>query len=310
MRSRLSDAGYQPLGRSARSCCGSPRERACEGGPRRRSASWVGLFREMDGNPAAQAAIRDPPPRLSGRACSSSASRRALARRRSTRLLRSALIADLGYLGEPHVIAESQRLFARLAERSQGDSRLAQGQLARRHRPQRRRSRRGTRSAPDRCGTRGPVERSRYYQLLGAAKRRRTGPAALDLAITKEPGATVSAAIITAAAEKHPLLAFDFVLVASAAGRPADRPFRRARGSSRDWSPDSGDASLIAEAPGLCRRHTSKPDRPASGRPCDRPHPIESATMPRIQQRGGRMAEVAPADLGQNAVDCARNIPL
>lgn len=58
----------------------------------------------------------------------------------------------------------------------------------------------------------GSVERSSLYQLLGIAKDEALAKRALDLALTPEPGATVSAAIVAAVASEHPELALDWSL--------------------------------------------------------------------------------------------------
>ncbi len=57
------------------------------------------------------------------------------------------------------------------------------------------------------------TERQNLYSLLGAASKDETlAGRALDLAITDEPGNTVSAGMIGAVARAHPDLALDFVL--------------------------------------------------------------------------------------------------
>ena len=245
------------------------------------SASWVGLFREMDGNPAAQAAIRDLAtkafwPRLQQLGFTPRDGEAPL-----DSLLRAALIADLGYLGEPHVIAESRRLLAawqrdpKAIPGSLKDSWL--GVVAR------------NADAPTwdvlhgiAAGTRGTVERSAYYQLLGFAKDDALARRALDLSITKEPGATVSAAIITAAAENHPVMAFDFVL----SHLPQVDPLIDLSASSRFVSrlvQDSGDAAVVPKLRPMPPRTSS----PRIGVPVD--HAIarirwRADSDPRIQR--------------------------
>jgi aminopeptidase N len=56
------------------------------------------------------------------------------------------------------------------------------------------------------------TERQNLYSLLGAAKDEALARKTLDLALTDEPGKTVSAGMIGAVARAHPDLALDFVL--------------------------------------------------------------------------------------------------
>jgi aminopeptidase N len=59
---------------------------------------------------------------------------------------------------------------------------------------------------------RSPLIKAQLYRLLGTANDPALAQRALDLALTDEPGATSSAAIISAVAEGHPDLAFDFAV--------------------------------------------------------------------------------------------------
>ena len=61
-------------------------------------------------------------------------------------------------------------------------------------------------------GASGAVERTTYYELLGAAKNGGLARRALDLALTDEPGSTVSSGMISAVAREHPEMALDFAL--------------------------------------------------------------------------------------------------
>jgi aminopeptidase N len=56
------------------------------------------------------------------------------------------------------------------------------------------------------------TERQNLYSLLGQAKDEALARRALELALTDEPGKTVSAGMIGAVAGRHPDLALDFVL--------------------------------------------------------------------------------------------------
>ena len=77
----------------------------------RGSGNWVRLFRAMDGNPAAHSRFAIMRLALIGRGLNAwlCATR---GRSPLDALLRAELIADLGTLGEPHVVTEGQRLFA------------------------------------------------------------------------------------------------------------------------------------------------------------------------------------------------------
>ena len=209
-----------PAARHARSTCSRrSRPTRMRKVAEKAAESWVALFRQLDGNPAAQAAIRDAAaktfwPRLQQLGFTPRDGEPPL-----DSLLRAALIADLGYVGEPHVLGRKPAAVRCLAARSQGHPRLAQGRVARRRRPECQCPDLGS-VAPDRRRTRGTIERSAYYQQLGRAKDDALARRGLELAITKEPGATVSAAMIAAAAENHPVMAFDFVLSHLAQVRP------------------------------------------------------------------------------------------
>src|SRR3546814_3007258 len=61
------------------------------------------------------------------------------------------------------------------------------------------------------------VERSTFYTLLGSAKDEALAERALALALTDEPGETVSAAIIGAVAANHAEMAVDFAQANQAA---------------------------------------------------------------------------------------------
>jgi aminopeptidase N len=57
-----------------------------------------------------------------------------------------------------------------------------------------------------------PLVRQQLYRLLGAAQDAALARRALDLALTDEPGATNSSALIAAVSGEHPDMAFDFAL--------------------------------------------------------------------------------------------------
>ncbi|NCP11243.1 MAG: M1 family peptidase, partial [Sphingomonadales bacterium] len=125
--------------------------------------------------------------------------------------LRPTLIAILGAVGSARVNDEAARLFAALASNPDAiDGSLKRTWLSLIARKA---------SAADwdkihamaKAAT-GSVERSSLYQLLGAAEDEALASKTLALALTPEPGATISATMIGSVAGQHPELALDFVL--------------------------------------------------------------------------------------------------
>jgi aminopeptidase N len=124
--------------------------------------------------------------------------------------LRSALIAGLGEMGDPTVVQQARSRFARLAS----DPKALDGPLkttwlnivARNATA----ADWGLLSQLAERST-SAVEKSTYYELLGAARDRALAQRALDFAITGKAG-TTSAAIITSVARANPELAYDFTL--------------------------------------------------------------------------------------------------
>ena len=206
----LSNAGYQPLSRSLDLLAGIPADAHAKIAERG-IGDWAGLFRAMDGNPAAQIAIRNQ----AARAYWPRLQRLGFTPREGDSpldaLLRAELIADLGMLGEPHVVAEGQRLLVEM----QRDPKALPGSLKTAwlgviaqnadaktwdvlHRMA--------------AGARSATERSIYYALLASTKNDALARQALDLSLSKEPGATVSSGMISSVAQYHPTMALDFVL--------------------------------------------------------------------------------------------------
>jgi aminopeptidase N len=124
-------------------------------------------------------------------------------------VLRSNLIAVLGGVGDPAVVAEASRLYAA------GDPLAAAGPL------------RTTilsvvaknldaagwdrLRAQARAET-NPLVKAQLYRYLGAVRDPALARRALDLALTDEPGATTSPGIVSAVAANHPDLAYDFAI--------------------------------------------------------------------------------------------------
>jgi aminopeptidase N len=172
---------------------------------------WDGLYDRLQGDPAAQAAIaarvvRAFGPRLQQLGFAPKAGEPAV-----DAVLRPTLIATLGKYKDPQVLAEASRLFAawktdpnaipgslkstwlgviaRNADAATWDALHAKARA-----------------------TTGTVERASLYQLLGRTKDEALARRALDLALTDEPGKTISSGMITAVAGAHSRLAIDFVL--------------------------------------------------------------------------------------------------
>ncbi|MEO7178200.1 MAG: M1 family metallopeptidase [Allosphingosinicella sp.] len=124
-------------------------------------------------------------------------------------VLRADLIDTLGKMGDPKIVAEANR---RLAA---GDPLATGGPLrstilavnARNIDPAGwERLRAQARSE------RSPLVKAQLYRLLGTAADPALAKRALDLALTDEPGATTSSALISEVAKQHPDLAFDFAI--------------------------------------------------------------------------------------------------
>ena len=120
---------------------------------------------------------------------------------------RPALIAQLGEIGDKMVMVEARRLFASPAIIPGSLKSTWYGVVAKNadsatwdqlHALAKRAS--------------GAVERTTYYELLGAASKDELARRALDLALTDEPGSTVSSGMISAVARDHPEMALDFAL--------------------------------------------------------------------------------------------------
>ncbi len=123
--------------------------------------------------------------------------------------LRSSLIGLLGGMGETKVNAEAKRLFAALdADPKALDGPLRTSWLGiiayNADKPTWDKIRKLGQTADNQ------VVKATMYRLLAASKDKSLARAALDLALTDEPGKTTSASMINAAAGEHPDMTFDF----------------------------------------------------------------------------------------------------
>jgi aminopeptidase N len=206
----LSIAGYQPMAQALDMLAVVPPN--ANGKVFQKALfTWGDLYDDLEGDPAAQAAIkalvmREFGPRLERLGFLPRDGEPPL-----DALLRPNLIQKLGDVGDPRIVNEGQRLLAAL----QKDSRAIPGSLkeswlrviARNATP-------ATWESLHKiaAGTHGTVERTALYQLLAEAADETLARRALVMALTPEPGRTVSAGMIRAASAKHPGMTLDFVL--------------------------------------------------------------------------------------------------
>lgn len=125
--------------------------------------------------------------------------------------LRSALISTLGYMGDPKVVAEARRLFDALdSDPAALDGPLRTtwlGVVAQN----------ADQAAWNKMRKLGQnaesyLVKSSMYRLLGSTRSVDLANQTLALALTKEPGSTLSAAMIGAVAQEYPDLTVDFAL--------------------------------------------------------------------------------------------------
>jgi hypothetical protein len=241
---------------------------------------WDDLYDRLEGDPAAQSAIAARVvsaygPRLNQLGFAPKTAEPAV-----DAILRPTLIATLGKYRDPQVLAEAGRLFtawksdpnaipgslkstwlgviARNADAATWDAIHERAKA-----------------------TTGTVERASLYRLLGGAKDEALGRRALELALTAEPGKTVSAGMISAVADRHPRMAIDFVLahlgevnqLIDISGR--SRFMQRLTSSSRD-------AALIPILETFATANLAATDRKPIQQAVDRIR-FESAELPRIR---------------------------
>ncbi|QIK79913.1 M1 family metallopeptidase [Sphingomonas piscis] len=238
----LSSAGYQPMSVGLDAIAAVP----ATGNAKvvnEAVSRWNDLYDELEGQPALQQAIasrmvRTYGPRLQQLGFAPRAGESPI-----ETLLRPTLIGRLGKYGDPAVKAEGKRLFT--AWQSNPDAIpgslkgswlgvVADNADA------------ATWDALHRSAQRasGAVERSTLYELLGRARNEALARRALELALTDEPGKTVSASIIRSVAAVHPKMAIEFVLAHLAQVNELVDISGRSRFMQRLVG-DSSDASLI-----------------------------------------------------------------
>ena len=172
--------------------------------------NWSGLYDDLDGDETSRSAIarrvRTYVARLRAIGLTPRAGEAPV-----DALLRPTLITQLGRVGDPTVVAEANRLFAAwLKDREAIPGSLKSAWLdviAHNATPANWNALHEVARA-----TPGQTERSNLYELLSSTRDEGLARRALELAISGEPGKTISASMITSVAETHPEMAFDFVL--------------------------------------------------------------------------------------------------
>nr|WP_315484414.1 M1 family metallopeptidase [uncultured Undibacterium sp.] len=124
---------------------------------------------------------------------------------------RASLIAALGSLGEPGVLAEAQRRFAAMdsdPNAAPAALRLLILGIVAENADQKTWDALHAKAAAEKSS----LIRQSLYTLLASSDDKVLAQRALDLALTEEPGLTISAGMIRQVADNHPDLAFDFAI--------------------------------------------------------------------------------------------------
>jgi aminopeptidase N len=253
---------------------------------------WSGLYDDLDGNPAAQAAVAARVSRIYGPRLDQLGFEPKQGEPATDALLRNTLIGTLGKLKDPKVLAEANRLFAAWQSNSNaipGSLKTTWlGVIARNadlatwnaiH-------------AKAQTAT-GQVEKTSLYQLLGAASDPALAQRALDLALTDEPGKTTSAGIITTVSGLHSRMAIDFVLAHLAQVNQLIDISGRSRFMSR-LSFGSNDAALIPVLESYAQANLAPTDRKPIEAAVDLLR-FESSQMPRVKTEVAAWLAVHPA---------------
>ena len=288
----LSGAGYQPmaialdfLGQVPAGANGKLVQQAVN--------DWSHYYDDLSGDAASQAAIASRVTRIYGPRLDQLGFVPRTGEAPTDTLLRPTLITTLGKMHDPRVLAEANRLFVAW----QSDGNAIPGSL--------KASWLGViaRNADERTwnilhakaqAATSAVERTSLYQLLGAASDELLARRALDLALTKEPGSTVSAGIISTVAQQHPRLAMDFVLAHLAQVNELIDISGRSRFMQRLVA-SSNDAALIPVLERYATANLAATDRAPVNQTIDRIR-FESARLPRIRSEVAEWLKSHPAD--------------
>jgi len=254
----LSNAGYQPMAIGLDVLAAVPANGNAKV-VQEALNRWSDLYDELEGQPAPQKAIAERVSRIYGPRLRQLGFVPRAGEPPIETLLRPTLIAKLGKFGDPSVLAEAKRLFSAWQQNADaipgslketwlgvvaGNADAASWEALHRKAQQ----------------ASGAVERSTLYALLGSAKDEALARRALDLALTDEPGKTVSAGMITSVADAHPRLAIDFVLAHLAQVNALIDISGRSRFMQRLVA-DSSDPSLIPTLEAYAKANVAETDR-------------------------------------------------
>jgi aminopeptidase N len=253
--------------------------------------AWSGFYADLDNDPAAQAALGGRISRMYGPRLQQLGFVPRPGEPATDSVLRETMITALGNMGDPAVVAEANRLFAawrrdptaipgslkatwlgvvaRNADEATWNALHAKAQA-----------------------TTGAVERTSMYELLGEARNEALARRALDLALTTEPGSTVSSGMITSVADQHPRLAVDFVLSHMAQVNELIDISGRSRFMQRLVG-GSHDASLIPTLEAYASANLAATDRKPVDQAIDRLR-FAASTLPRIRSGLGASLKAHP----------------
>jgi len=287
----LSTAGYQPMAGGLDflgEVPGNGNAKLVQAAVR----DWSGLYDDLEGNVAAQAAVAARVSRIYGPRLDQLGFAPRQGEPATDALLRNTLIGTLGKFKDPKVLAEANRLFAawqanpnaipgslkttwlaviaRNADLATWSAIHAKAQAAT-----------------------GQVEKTSLYQLLGAASDPALAQRALDLALTDEPGKTTSAGIITTVSGQHSRMAIDFVLAHLAQVNQLIDISGRSRFMQR-LSFGSNDAALIPILESYASANLASTDRKPIEAAVDLLR-FESSQMPRIKSETTAWLQAHPA---------------
>jgi aminopeptidase N len=140
--------------------------------------------------------------------------------------------------------------------------------------------------------TTGALERAALYQLLARASNDALARRALDLALTGEPGKTISSGIIATVAAQHPRMAIDFVLAHLNEVNQLIDISGRSRFMERLASA-SHDASLIPVLESFAKNNLAATDRKPIDQAIDRIR-SRSSQIPRIDSQTAQWLRTHP----------------
>jgi aminopeptidase N len=274
----LSEADYQPMA-TGLDFLAAVRPDANPKLVQRAVNYWDDMYDALDGNPAAQAEIATRVKRLYGPVLQRLGFVPRAGELPTETLLRPTLISALAKYGDPAVMAEANRLFAGW----QTNPNAIPGSLKETWlRAIARKADAKTWEAihAKAKSATGAVERTTLYQLLGRTENEALARRALELALTNEPGKTVSAGMITAVAAQHPRMAVDFVLAHLAQVNELVDISGRSRFMQR-LAEGSTDTSLIRTLEAYAKANLAESDRAPINRAIDHIR-FEAAKQKRI----------------------------